>query len=88
MHEAGVRGARVTRLGADFRWPGRRLVAVVLNVAYEAWSDSKSPGLGPMGNPLPAGVFLMLASEISSASACSQSSSSKPGIDPRCRNNS
>jgi len=57
MHDAVARGARVTRLGADFRWPGRRLVAVVLNVAYEAWSDGKSPGLGPMGNPLPAGVF-------------------------------
>jgi peptidoglycan/xylan/chitin deacetylase (PgdA/CDA1 family) len=57
MQDAVARGARVTRLGRDFRWPGRRLVAVVFNVAYEAWSDGKTPGLGPMGNPLPAGVF-------------------------------
>jgi peptidoglycan/xylan/chitin deacetylase (PgdA/CDA1 family) len=57
MQDAVAPEARVIRLGADFRWPGGRLVAVVFNVAYEAWSDGKSPGLGPMGNPLPAGVF-------------------------------
>jgi len=57
MQDPVVRDARVIRLGPDFRWPGRRLVAVVFNVAYEAWSDGKTPGLGPMGNPLPAGVF-------------------------------
>jgi peptidoglycan/xylan/chitin deacetylase (PgdA/CDA1 family) len=52
-----ARGARVVRAGENFRWPGRRRVAVVLNVAYEAWSDGKAPGVGPMGNPLPAGAF-------------------------------
>ena len=52
-----ARGARVTRLGRDFRWPGDRRVAVVFNVAYEAWSDGKPPGFGPMGNPLPSGAF-------------------------------
>jgi hypothetical protein len=57
MQDAVARDARVIRLGSDFRWPGGRLVGVVFNVAYEAWSDGKSPGLGPMGNPLPAGVF-------------------------------
>src|ERR1700687_1005171 len=57
MQDAVARDARVIRLGADFRWPGGRLVAVVFNVAYEAWSDDRSPGLGPMGNPLPAGVL-------------------------------
>jgi hypothetical protein len=41
----------------DFRWPGGRHVAVIYNVAYEAWSDGKSPGISPMGNPLPAGAF-------------------------------
>jgi peptidoglycan/xylan/chitin deacetylase (PgdA/CDA1 family) len=41
----------------DFRWPGGRHVAVIFNVAYEAWSDGKAPGVGPMGNPLPAGTF-------------------------------
>src|SRR5215471_12561442 len=52
-----ARGARIIRLGADFRWPGARRVAVVLNVAFEAWSDGKAPGLSPMGNPLAAKVF-------------------------------
>ena len=42
---------------AAFRWPGGRHLAVVLNVAYEGWSDGKAPGIGPMGNPLPAGAF-------------------------------
>src|SRR5580658_9443767 len=55
--DAVAREARVTRLGSDFRWPGGRHVAVVFNVAFEAWSDGKAPGLGPMGNPLPASAF-------------------------------
>src|SRR6266700_4063340 len=55
--DAVARDARVTRLGPDFRWPGARRVAVVFNVAFEAWSDGRAPGLGPMGNPLPAKVF-------------------------------
>jgi peptidoglycan/xylan/chitin deacetylase (PgdA/CDA1 family) len=52
-----ARGARAVRLARDFRWPGGRHVAVVFNVAYEAWSDGKPPGIGPMGNPLPSGAF-------------------------------
>lgn len=55
--DAVARGARAVRLDRTFRWPGGRHVAVVFNVAYEAWSDGKAPGLGPMGNPLPAGTF-------------------------------
>ena len=51
-----ARGARVQRLDAGFRWPGGRHVAVVFNLAYEAWSDGIAPGIGPMGNPLPPGV--------------------------------
>lgn len=35
-------------------WPGGKRVAVVFNVAFEAWSDGKAPGISPMGNPLPA----------------------------------
>lgn len=50
-------GARVQRLPRDFRWPGGRHVAVVFNIAFEGWSDGKAPGIGPMGNPLPAGTF-------------------------------
>jgi hypothetical protein len=57
QNDAVARGARVLRLDRTFRWPGGRHVAVVLNVAYEGWSDGKAPGIGPMGNPLPAGAF-------------------------------
>src|SRR5262245_19211723 len=56
-YDAVARGARVVRLDRSFRWPGGRHVAVVLNVAYEGWSDGKAPGVGPMGNPLPGGTF-------------------------------
>lgn len=37
-------------------WPGGKKLAVVFNVAYESWSAGNVPALGPMGNPLPAGV--------------------------------
>jgi len=42
---------------ADWLWPGGKRIAVAFNVAFEAWSDGKAPGIGPMGNPLPAGVL-------------------------------
>lgn len=48
---------RIRKTGRDFRWPGGRHVAVIFNLAYEAWSDGKAPGIGPMGNPLPPGTF-------------------------------
>ena len=57
MDDMVARGARVKRLGRDYRWPGGRHVAVVFNVAFEGWSDGKAPGIGPMGNPLPSGIF-------------------------------
>ena len=50
-------GASVRRTGADLRWPGGRGIAVVFNVALEGWSTGIGPGIGPMGNPLPAGTF-------------------------------
>lgn len=37
-------------------WPDGRAVAVVFNVAYEGWAAGRAPALGPMGNPLPAGL--------------------------------
>lgn len=37
----------------DWLWPGGKRIAVVFNVALEAWSDGKAPGISPMGNPLP-----------------------------------
>ena len=52
-----ARGAWRQPLAPDFRWPGERHVAVIFNVAYEGWSDEVAPGVGPMGNPLPAGVI-------------------------------
>src|SRR5215469_2782696 len=54
--DAVARGARVVRLVRAFRWRGGRHLAVVLNLAYEGWSDGKAPGIGPIGNPLPAAV--------------------------------
>jgi peptidoglycan/xylan/chitin deacetylase (PgdA/CDA1 family) len=47
----------IKRAPSGFRWPGGRNVAVVFNVAYEVWSEGEVSGVGPMGNPLPAGKF-------------------------------
>ena len=44
-----ARGARAKRLGRDFRWPGDRRVAVVFNVAYEAWTTASPPASVPWG---------------------------------------
>ena len=38
----------------NWQWPGGKKIAVAFNVAFEAWSDGKAPGISPMGNPLPA----------------------------------
>jgi peptidoglycan/xylan/chitin deacetylase (PgdA/CDA1 family) len=38
---------------AGWLWPGDKRIAVIFNVAFEAWSDGKAPGISPMGNPLP-----------------------------------
>lgn len=45
--------AQTTSISA---WPNSSHIAVVFNVAYEAWSDGKGPAIGPMGNPLPSGA--------------------------------
>lgn len=45
------------------RWPDGKRVAVVFNVAYEAWDENVAPGVSPMGNPLPAGSFDTQAAE-------------------------
>lgn len=47
----------ITRLPDDFRWPDGKRVAVIFNIAYEAWSDGQAPGIGPMGNVLKPGFF-------------------------------
>jgi peptidoglycan/xylan/chitin deacetylase (PgdA/CDA1 family) len=56
MSSASV-SPEIRRAPANMKWPGGRHVAVVFNVAYEAWSEGAASGVGPMGNPLPAGVF-------------------------------
>jgi peptidoglycan/xylan/chitin deacetylase (PgdA/CDA1 family) len=38
----------------SWQWPDGKKIAVAFNVAFEAWSDGKAPGISPMGNPLPA----------------------------------
>lgn len=48
---------QITRLPDTFRWPGGHRVAVIFNIAYEAWSDGQAPGIGPMGNVLKPGFF-------------------------------
>jgi peptidoglycan/xylan/chitin deacetylase (PgdA/CDA1 family) len=47
----------IRRAPPDMRWPGDRHVAVVFNVAYEAWTENGASAIGPMGNPLGPGVF-------------------------------
>jgi peptidoglycan/xylan/chitin deacetylase (PgdA/CDA1 family) len=47
----------VTAPARPLRLPQGKRAVVLLNIAYEAWSEGRAPGLGPMGNPLPAGVF-------------------------------
>jgi len=47
----------IIRMDDGFRWPQGRRIALVFNIAYEAWSDGKAPGIGPMGNVLQPGFF-------------------------------
>lgn len=42
--------------GPQFQWPEGKRTAVLLSIAYEAWAEGAAPGIGPMGNPLPAGI--------------------------------
>lgn len=38
-------------------WPDERPIAASVNVMLEGWTDDAAPGIGPMGNPLRAGVY-------------------------------
>ena len=38
-------------------WPKGRPLGVSVSVMLEGWTDDAAPGIGPMGNPLRAGVF-------------------------------
>ena len=38
-------------------WPEGKPLALSVNVMLEGWTDDSAPGIGPMGNPLKAGVL-------------------------------
>jgi peptidoglycan/xylan/chitin deacetylase (PgdA/CDA1 family) len=38
-------------------WPADRSIALSVSVMLEGWTDDSAPGIGPMGNPLKAGVL-------------------------------
>jgi len=38
-------------------WPADKPLALSVSVMLEGWSDDAAPGIGPMGNPLKAGVL-------------------------------
>ena len=57
MTTASAPTSRIRRAGAGFRWPNDKRVALVFNIAFEAWSDGEAPGIGPMGNVLKPGYF-------------------------------
>ncbi len=42
-------------------WPDGRPLAISVSVMLEGWTDDAAPGIGPMGNPLKAGVLDMQA---------------------------
>lgn len=52
-------GARQQALKANLPagWPKGRSLAVSVSVMLEGWADDSAPGIGPMGNPLRAGVL-------------------------------
>lgn len=50
------RPTHLQRLGNDFRWKGGKKTAVIVDLAYECWSDGMYSGVGPMGNVLKPGV--------------------------------
>lgn len=52
IHAGGIE----KQLPTDFLWPNDKRIAIFFRVSFEWWSDDKWPGIGPMGNPLKAGV--------------------------------
>jgi peptidoglycan/xylan/chitin deacetylase (PgdA/CDA1 family) len=38
-------------------WPDARPIALSVSIMLEGWTDDAAPGIGPMGNPLRAGVY-------------------------------
>ena len=51
------RPSNIKRLGSDFLWKDDKKVAVIIDVAYECWTDNNYSGVGPMGNILKPGFI-------------------------------
>jgi len=47
----------MTTVKLPTNWPQGRHIALSVSVMLEAWTDDSAPGIGPMGNPLKAGVL-------------------------------
>src|SRR5258706_5495553 len=43
--------------GVPAGWPADKPLALSINIMLEGWTDDAAPGIGPMGNPLKAGVL-------------------------------
>jgi peptidoglycan/xylan/chitin deacetylase (PgdA/CDA1 family) len=43
--------------GVPAGWPADKPLALSVSVMLEGWTDDAAPGIGPMGNPLKAGVL-------------------------------
>jgi peptidoglycan/xylan/chitin deacetylase (PgdA/CDA1 family) len=43
--------------GVPSGWPADKPLALSVSVMLEGWTDDAAPGIGPMGNPLKAGVL-------------------------------
>jgi peptidoglycan/xylan/chitin deacetylase (PgdA/CDA1 family) len=56
LRQALYGNRREVALPPNFVWPDGKRIAVLVGACFEGWSDDKWPGLGPMGNPLPANV--------------------------------
>ncbi len=57
MNDNNKTPVRVLRANDNFHWKGHARVAIVFNIAFEAWSDGEAPPIGPMGNVLKSGYF-------------------------------
>ena len=59
LHEAWARRASTNGrpVTSPDKWPDGRTIAVSVSVMLEGWTDGSAPGVGPMGNPLKAGVL-------------------------------
>jgi peptidoglycan/xylan/chitin deacetylase (PgdA/CDA1 family) len=51
------RPSNIKRLGSEFLWKDDKKVAVIIDVAYECWTDNNYSGVGPMGNILKPGFI-------------------------------